>query len=83
MEYTHNPADPVHLILHNLTERLNEQVTRIADLESFVAGLAQRLDEADHGTSAEFGKQVVQQIMNVMPAIQAAALKEAKKGGSK
>ncbi|MBB5710837.1 hypothetical protein [Sphingomonas xinjiangensis] len=81
MEYQHNPTDPVHLALHNVTERMNEQVKRLADLEAMVASLVQRLDEADHMTSEEYGAQVVEQVMAAMPAIQAAALKASKKGG--
>lgn len=81
MEYNHNPADPVHLALHNLTERLNEQSRQVADLRNTVAELEARLDAADHMTSEEYGAQVVQQVMAAMPAIQAAALKQVKNGG--
>jgi septal ring factor EnvC (AmiA/AmiB activator) len=37
MEYSHNPADPVHMVLAHLTERLNTQDRMIADLRSKIA----------------------------------------------
>ncbi len=85
MEYNeHNqPADDklTALALVNMTERLNDAYRAIADLRSAVDSLAARVDEADHMTSEEYGNQVVKQVMEAMPAIQAAAMKQAKRGG--
>ena len=85
MEYNeHNqPVDDklTALALVNITERLNDAYRAIAGLRSAVESLAARVDEADHMTSEEYGNQVVKQVMEAMPAIQAAAMKQAKRGG--
>lgn len=84
MEYTeqNQPADDklTALALTNITERLNDAYRAIADLRSAVDTLTARVDEADHMTSEEYGNQVVKQVMEAMPAIQAAAMKQAKRG---
>lgn len=68
------------LMLALLTERQNEASRAIAELRSAIDLITLRLDEAEHMTSEEYGQQVVQQIMNQMPTIQAAAMKQAKRG---
>lgn len=73
--------DAMTLVLQNVTERLNEQSRTIADLRTLVEALEARMDEATHMTSDDYGQQVVQQIMAAMPAIQAEAIKAAKRGG--
>jgi hypothetical protein len=67
--------------LANITERLNDAYRAIADLRSALEGIEVRLDEAEHMTSEEYGNQVVKQVMEAMPAIQAAAMKQTKRGG--
>jgi hypothetical protein len=64
-----------------LTERQNETSRAIADLRTALDVLALRLDEAEHMTSEEYGNQVVKQVMEAMPAIQAAAMKQTKRSG--
>lgn len=85
MEYDdkNKPAEDrlTALALSNITARLNDAYRAIADLRCVVNTLTARLDEADHMTSEEYGNQVVKQVMEAMPTIQAAALKQAKRGG--
>ena len=85
MEYTeqNEPADRrvMAMALSNITERLNDAYRAIAELRTAVDALTARVDEADHMTSDEYGNQVVKQVMEAMPAIQAAAMKQAKRGG--
>lgn len=85
MEYTEQNT-PVEMNmtavgLANITERLNDAYRAIADLRTALDALTLRLDEADHMTSEEYGSQVVKQVMEAMPAIQAAAMKATKRGG--
>lgn len=86
MEYDENnkPLDELSmlkLMIETLNNRQNEQSLTIAELRSQLSDQAKRLDEADHMTSEEFGAQVVTQVMAVMPAIQAEAMKATKRGG--
>lgn len=77
------PDATVQMLLQQIILRQNDQAQQIADLRATLALTAKRMDEADHMTSEEYGAQVVQQVMNAMPAIQAAALKSVKRGGRK
>lgn len=86
MEYDDNnkpvtEPSTLQMMVELLTVRQNEQALAIAELRSQLADLAKRLDEVDHMTSEEFGAQVVTQVMAVMPAIQAEAMKATKRGG--
>ncbi|MEG3162985.1 hypothetical protein U1701_00075 [Sphingomonas sp. PB2P19] len=81
MEYTetNQPIDTAttatNIALQHMTERMNEMSRTIADLRSDIGLMASRMDEAEHMTSEEYGNQVVEQVMEAMPAIQAAAMK--------
>lgn len=83
MEYDdqNNPIDLTQLAIQNVTERLNEQSRTIAELRSQLEAVENRLDEATHMTSEEYGNQVVEQVMAAMPIIQAEAMKGTKRGG--
>lgn len=72
-------SSAIQLVLEHLTIRQNELAQQMADLRTLVDRVAKRMDEADHMTSEEYGQQVVQQIMANMPAIQAQAMKAAKR----
>ena len=74
------PDPTVQMLLEQIILRQNEQARQIADLRAALDTVAVRIDEADHMTSEEYGSQVVQQIMASMPAIQAAAMKQTKRG---
>ncbi len=83
MEYDdqNKPIDVTQLAIQNVTERLNEQSRTIAELRSQLEAVENRLDEATHMTSEEYGNQVVEQVMAAMPIIQAEAMKGTKRGG--
>lgn len=77
------PKATVQMLLQQIILRQNDQAQQIADLRAALALATTRMDEADHMTSEEYGAQVVQQVMNAMPAIQAAAMKSVKRGRGK
>lgn len=79
--YLHDATNPVHMILAHLTARLNDQSQTIAELRTDLAATAARLDEAQHMTSDEYGDAIVEKMMSAIPAIQAQAMKAAKRGG--
>ena len=76
-----NDTALLKMLIDTMIERQNEQSQTIAELRSQLADVTLRMDEATHMTSDDYGQQVVQQIMAAMPAIQAEAIKAAKRGG--